>query len=161
MPQRSTPDNRPPTSAELDALRYVPLLASFFKRARTDMPDRMRRIFERHQLTNRHGAILTQLITPEQFGVGDLARRLGVSLSTASELVGDLDRAGLVDRAEDPGNRRRTLVTLPAKHRPMIESYVAVRAAPLLRAMEELSESERAGFTAGLRAWATHAGEHT
>ena len=55
---------------------------------------------------------------------------------------------------EDPDNRRRTLLSLADGYRPSVESMVAARAAPLRRAMERLPERDRAGFAAGLRAWA-------
>ncbi|GIE97683.1 hypothetical protein Ari01nite_51480 [Paractinoplanes rishiriensis] len=119
------------------------------------MPPDLREAFGRHRLTARHGAVLGQLaVADENTGVGDLARAMGVSLSTASELVGDLSRAGIVERREDPGNRRRTLVRLADAYRPSVEQLVAGRAAPLLRVLDGLSERDRQGFAAGLRAWA-------
>jgi DNA-binding MarR family transcriptional regulator len=93
-------------------------------------------------------------VAQQSITVTDLARRLGLSLSTVSELVGDLSRAGLVERQEDPANRRRTLVSLTERHRPTFEAFVAARAAPLLRVLENLSPRDRKGFSAGLSAWA-------
>ncbi|EIV94819.1 MarR family winged helix-turn-helix transcriptional regulator [Frankia sp. QA3] len=142
-----------PTAQELDVLKHVPLLAAYFQRARTEMPPELRGIFDAHGLTARHGAVLTQLLTGKPASVTELAARLGVSLSTASQLVGNLSDAGVVERREDPSNRRRTLVSLREQHRPAVESFVATRSAPLLRAMAGLSARDRAGFVAGLAAW--------
>lgn len=44
--------------------------------------------------------------------VGQVARQLGVGEPTASHLVDRLSRAGLVQRTEDPADRRRAVVRL-------------------------------------------------
>lgn len=142
----------PPEAVEI--LASVPLLAAFFRRENVEMPDELRAVFDTHRLTARHGAVLGQLAVAESMGVTELSRVMGVSLSTASELVGDLSRAGIVERREDPANRRRTLVRLAEQHRASVEQLVASRAAPLLRVLERLTDRDRQGFAAGLRAWA-------
>ncbi|KAA2264099.1 MarR family transcriptional regulator [Solihabitans fulvus] len=118
------------------------------------MPEELTGIFQSHRLTARHGAVLPQLVVDAGLSVGELAERMGLSLSTTSELVGDLSRAGLVERREDPANRRRTLVSLAESQRGVVEGFVAVRAAPLIRVLADLSPRDRAGFVAGLTAWA-------
>src|SRR5699024_1629575 len=102
----------------------------------------------------RHGAVLTQLAHGQELTVGRLSERLDVGISTVSELVGDLSRAGLVERRNDPGNRRRVLVSLPAEHQDLMHEFMARRAEPLLRALDALSPDELQGFAAGLKAWA-------
>jgi DNA-binding MarR family transcriptional regulator len=136
------------------AIGFVPLVEAYFRRAYGDMPEELVAIFRPHRLTARHGAVLPQLVAETAISVTDLAGRMGLSLSTTSELVGELSRAGLVDRREDPDNRRRTLVSLAERHRDAVERFVAARAAPLLRVLESLSPADRAGFVAGLSAWA-------
>jgi DNA-binding MarR family transcriptional regulator len=118
------------------------------------MPDELAMLFAAHGLTARHGAVLAQLSAGRSISVTDLARRLNVSLSTASELVGELSRAGLVERQEDPGNRRRTLVDLAEAHRDVVRSFVAQRAVPLLKVLDGLAPRDREGFARGLAAWA-------
>ncbi|NUO34398.1 MAG: MarR family transcriptional regulator [Dermatophilaceae bacterium] len=118
------------------------------------MPDELREIFRGHRLTARHGAVVPQLTVEASLSVSDLADRMGMSLTTASELLSDLSRAGLVERREDPADRRRTLVSLAPRHRAMVEAFVAQRAAPLLRVLDGLSPADRQGFVAGLTAWA-------
>jgi DNA-binding MarR family transcriptional regulator len=125
----------------------------YFQRARAEMPPELRETIDAHGLTARHGAVLPQLIIERQLSVTDLAARLGLSLSTTSELVSHLGAAGLVERRQDPANRRRTLVSLRDEYRPAVESFIAARSAPLLRAVATLSERDRAGFVAGLAAW--------
>ena len=137
-----------------EILASVPLLAAYFRRVNVELPDELVTIFNAHRLTARHGAVLSQLAVTENVGVTQLARVIGVSLSTASELIGDLGRAGIVERREDPADRRRTLVRLSQQHRASVEQLVASRAAPLVRVLENLSDRDRQGFAAGLRAWA-------
>ncbi|MFG2284953.1 MarR family winged helix-turn-helix transcriptional regulator [Streptomyces sp. NPDC048595] len=146
---------RKPTPDELRITGLVPLLEPFFRGSvvRDLMPAPLREAMAAHGLTPRHGAVLPQLLAGEPLTVGEIARRLHVSLPTASELVGALSRAGIVERGEDPANRRRILVSLSEDFRPPLETFVARRTEPLLRALDGLSPGERAGFLAGLTAW--------
>lgn len=132
----------------------MPLLEAYFRWANVQMPEALRAIFEAHRLTARHGGVLAQLTVEQSIGVGELARRLGVSLPTASGLVADLVRAGLVERHEDPANHRRILVSLNVGHRCEVQELVASRAAPLLRVLDSLAPRDQEGFAAGLAAWA-------
>ncbi|MDT0300671.1 MarR family winged helix-turn-helix transcriptional regulator [Streptomonospora wellingtoniae] len=135
-------------------LRFVPLLESYYRRAHDEMPEELQRTFRRHRLTGRHGGVLVQLVHGRELTVTELAERLGVRLSTASELVGDLASVALVVRRPDPGDRRRVLVALGPDYQEPMERFMAARAAPLLRVLERLSPSEQQGFAAGLEAWA-------
>ncbi|WP_344117064.1 MarR family winged helix-turn-helix transcriptional regulator [Streptomyces blastmyceticus] len=146
--------HRLPTPEETQAIGLVPLLAPYIRQAPAEMPDELRTVFDTHSLTARHGAVLPQLLAEQPLAVSELARRLRLSLSTTSELVGALDRAGLVERREDPTNRRRTLVAIADDRLPVVEAFIATRSQPLLRALDSLSPRDRAGFIAGLNAWA-------
>jgi DNA-binding MarR family transcriptional regulator len=151
---RNPPGPQLPAPEVAEILASVPLLAAYFRRVSVEMPDDLVALFNAHGLTARHGAVLSQLAVTENLGVTQLARVIGVSLSTASELIGDLSRAGIVERREDPTDRRRTLVQLAQRHRASVEQLVASRAAPLIHVLEGLSDRDRQGFAAGLRAWA-------
>ena len=72
-------------------------------------------------------------ITGEEISVGDLARRAGVSGAAASQLLSGLVDAGLVERGEVVGDRRRQALALSAAGEAALEE-----AGGLLRA--ELSE---------------------
>lgn len=143
-----------PNRVLVTELGVIPQLEVYFRRIKVDMPDDVAAVFAEHGLTARHGGVLGQLAVAQALGVSELAGRMAVSLPTASELAGDLRRAGLVVSEEDPDNRRRTLLSLADDYRSSVESLVTARAAPLQRAMERLSEQDREGFAAGLRAWA-------
>jgi DNA-binding MarR family transcriptional regulator len=138
-----------------EVLGFVPLLEVYFRRClQAEMPAQLQELFGQHRLTGRHGGVLAQLSAGQPISVTELARRMGVSLSTASELVGDLARAGLVERRQDPTNRRRTLAGLAEPHRAAVQAFVAQRAGPLLQVLEVLSPRDRQGFARGLSAWA-------
>ena len=146
---------RVPTRDEItEIIGFLPLISAFFSRARADMPAAHEESFIGSGLTARHGAVCVQLVPEPALSVGEVAARMGLALSTVSELVGDLDRAGWIDRGPDPSNRRRTLVSLRPERREHMEIFVARRAEPLLSAMSTLTPTERDGFAAGLRAWA-------
>ena len=84
-------------------------------------------------------------------GVGELAGRLGVGLTAASQMVGDLDRVGLVERRQDEADRRRTIVGIAAAARSEVARWVETRELPMRRTLEELSPAERMAFLKGLR----------
>jgi DNA-binding MarR family transcriptional regulator len=130
------------------------MLAPHFRKVFADMPARMRSAFEDNGLSNRHGAVLAAVLAAEPIGMGELASLLGIGLTNASQLAGDLDRAGWIHRRRAPDNQRRTLLSLPEEKRSEVAEFVAHRSAPLVRAMTRLSADERAGFMAGLQAWA-------
>src|SRR5687768_5641810 len=85
----------------------------------------------------------TLLLVAEHTGtlsVKDVADRLGISLPTASRAVDSLVRRGLVERAEDPADRRQKQVRTSRKGDRLMERLVAAR----IRSFEALLE----GFTA-------------
>jgi len=66
-------------------------------------------------LSPRHVAALEQLLDGP-VTVGELAARLGLTLTTVSGVLADLDRAGFIERHPDPADRRRTIVqVIPAQ----------------------------------------------
>jgi DNA-binding MarR family transcriptional regulator len=99
----------------------------------------------------RHVPVMVRLATEGPMSVGELAESLGLSLPSASLLVGDLSRQGLVERREDERDRRRTIVTVAdAYHDDMVAAYT-VRSAPVRRALARLSAAERAVLIKGFR----------
>src|SRR3981081_1713134 len=73
-------------------------------------PMPMRDAMERASLGKRHAPALLAVAAAEPISVSELAKRLGLLLSTTSTLVGELSRAQLLERAEDERDRRRTIV---------------------------------------------------
>lgn len=119
--------------------------------AEASLPERLRRALGEDSLGRRHLPALVTLALDGPATVGELAQRVGLSPATASLLVGELDRAGFVERHEDASDRRRTIVSLRAEDAREIEAWASERSAPLRRALERLDPEARAGFMAGWR----------
>jgi DNA-binding MarR family transcriptional regulator len=71
--------------------------------------------------------ILMNLYYRHTCGVSDISDRMEISAAAASQLVEKLVQAGLLERAEDPSDRRAKLLTLSDKGRALIESGNAKR----------------------------------
>jgi DNA-binding MarR family transcriptional regulator len=97
------------------------------------------------ELGPRHVAVLEQL-RDGPLVVGDLAGRLGLTLSTVSGLLADLDHAGLIDRTPDKADRRRTIVAISPGNKEVVEQWLDGAAAPLARVLDQLSKDERKAF---------------
>jgi DNA-binding MarR family transcriptional regulator len=98
----------------------------------------------------RHVAALLQIGPSGPVGMSELAERMQVSLATMSQVVTDLEEWGLVDRASDPSDRRRTLVSVAPEHRDNIRAIQEQRLRPLARALRRLEPDERAALIRGL-----------
>ncbi|MRH86053.1 helix-turn-helix domain-containing protein [Nocardia sp. SYP-A9097] len=154
-PQPASGQAQPVSAEELRQLQaVVPMISSHFKRAKSDMSPTLRDAFESDGLGPRHGAALAYALSAGPIGVGELARQLGIGMTNASQLTGDLARAGWLRRDSDPADHRRTLLSVPDERRDEVTEFIARRSDRLLRAMTRLTPEQRAGFIAGLNAWA-------
>jgi DNA-binding MarR family transcriptional regulator len=105
----------------------------------------------RESLGPRHMPAMLAVAAAGPLSVSELARRLGLGLSTTSAIVGQLSRAGLLERAEDDADRRRTIVRLNDKDREVIGAWAEQAIAPLRGTLERLSPKARANFIEGWR----------
>lgn len=105
-----------------------------------------------HPLGRRHVAVLAHVATEGPTAVSGLAAALGLSLPAASTLTRELEDARLVERREDPADRRRTVVAVDPSTGRAVADWLQARDAPLERALASLDERERAAFLKGLRA---------
>ena len=103
-------------------------------------------------LGRRHVALLAQIGTEGERSVGELARELDLSLPAASKLTRELEDHGLVERREDPEDRRRTVVTLNPETAKRVRTWLERRSKPLEQALATLDPKEREAFLKGLRA---------
>jgi DNA-binding MarR family transcriptional regulator len=94
----------------------------------------------------RHGAALSLLRERGPMSVGRMASELGLTLATVSGIITDAERAGFVERAPDPDDRRRTIVSLVPTQRAAVSSWIDGASAPMQRALDRLSPDERASF---------------
>ena len=65
-------------------------------------------------LGRRHVALLAHIATEGEQTPSQLATALGLSLPAVSKLTGELEDHRLIERSEDPADRRRTVVRLHA-----------------------------------------------
>ncbi|WBB64606.1 MarR family winged helix-turn-helix transcriptional regulator [Streptomyces sp. WMMC500] len=107
---------------------------------RMPIPDQLRDF----ALTPRHLSLLALLLYDGPATVKELAAGLQVASTTVSLMVGDLNRQGILQRREDEGDRRRTIVSIDEEHRAAIESWLAAGADAWRTALEPLTPAERA-----------------
>jgi MarR family transcriptional regulator for hemolysin len=60
-------------------------------------------------------------------GVSDISDHMEISAAAASQLVEKLFQSGLLERAEDPSDRRAKLLTLSDKGHSLIEAGIEAR----------------------------------
>ncbi len=89
-----------------------------------------------------------------QTTVGELARALGIGQPASSTLVERLVQVGLVQRGEDPSDRRRALVRLTRRGEELVEQLEQAGRDWWQRWLRQLSEEDLAALTQGLRALA-------
>ncbi|MCM8748063.1 MarR family transcriptional regulator [Thermomicrobiaceae bacterium CFH 74404] len=106
------------------------------------------------ELTTAQLRMLFTLATAQPATVGELAERLDISGPTASHLVDRLVQAGLVSRAEDPADRRRTLVRLTAAGDDLTRRLRQGNREALLPLLERLALEDLESLDRGLAALA-------
>ena len=84
--------------------------------------------------------------------IGHIALRLGVGQPTASHLVERLVQADLVERAEDPANRRRTIARLSSSGEELIGQLRGTRGEQLFVWLGELDATDLHALRQGLQA---------
>jgi DNA-binding MarR family transcriptional regulator len=85
-----------------------------------------------------------------------LAARLGIDRTVMTYLLDDLVKAGLVERQQDPGDRRARLVVATDQGRTVLAELETRFAHAERHILAGLSEQEQAAFRALLRTLATH-----
>lgn len=60
----------------------------------------------------REAAVLRAIDNPQPLAQGEIARRMGIDRTTMVALIDDLEERGLVQRRQDPEDRRRNVVEL-------------------------------------------------
>lgn len=93
---------------------------------------------------------LAVLIHEQPVTVGALADRLGLGMSGGSHLVDRLVQERLVERSEDPDNRRRTLLRLTPDAEALVRRLRQGRAEQLRRYLRRMAEEDLAALQRGL-----------
>ncbi len=153
MAVRSTPKSEPGPSVEDDLAELTSLLPVTLHDLKSAVPAPMpmRDAMERASLGKRHASALLAVAAVEPIGVSELAKRLGLLLSSTSTIVGELSRAGLLERTEDDHDRRRTILRVHDDYRDAMEGWLEVALAPVHNTLARLSPRARAHFMEGWR----------
>jgi DNA-binding MarR family transcriptional regulator len=141
-----------PTVRE-DLAEFTSLIAHTMRDLKTvgPPPVEIGEAVEAASLGKRHMPALLAVAAVEPVGVSELAKRLGLLLSSTSTIVGELSRAGLLERAEDDDDRRRTIVRLHEDYRDAMVAWLEVAVAPVRTTLERLSPQARGHFMEGWR----------
>jgi DNA-binding MarR family transcriptional regulator len=107
-------------------------------------------LLEEHALTLSTVKVLHALDEHADVSVKALAEYLGLSLPGASRALDGLLKRGIVDRREDPHDRRMKRVQLTAAGRELLDEINAARLAGLREFAGELTDDERASLAAAL-----------
>ena len=111
-----------PMAAEMELVRELLGVAlAVRKRVRHGLIERG------HDLHPSHAAVIPNL-PPEGLRLTELAERLRVSVQRAGQLVQELERAGYVERDDDPHDRRARRVLYSARGRRMMQDVAEVNA---------------------------------
>ncbi len=92
---------------------------------------------------------LLRLAGEDYLTMGELARRLGVSLASATQIVDRLADLGLAERQRPDWDRRVVLVRLTEQARPTIRANTDHRIAEIAEVFDQLTADEARGFAKG------------
>src|SRR4051812_49203336 len=112
----------------LEAAKQASTLQLLFKAARLVDEESVRRVAAVEgapRLRRSHTALLPH-IDVEGTRISELARRLGVSKQAVSELIDDLEAAGVVKRSTDPDDARARRVAFTPRGRQGLLDGLAV-----------------------------------
>jgi DNA-binding MarR family transcriptional regulator len=88
--------------------------------------------------------ILMQLHYRKDCGVSDISERFDITNAAASQLVDKLVQGGLIQRAEDPNDRRARLLNLTDKGKQFIQKGIEERYRWVDQLAAKLTPEERA-----------------
>jgi DNA-binding MarR family transcriptional regulator len=101
-------------------------------------------------LTAPQVSAMACLVTKGALTLTELSRTLGMNHSTASGIVDRLQSRGLVRRTPDPGDRRRTRISVTDKVTRYVHELERGPSGRLAAALENASPAERRAILKGL-----------
>lgn len=101
-------------------------------------------------VTMQQAKILHLVGVEPGIGVTGLAAHLGVSLSTVSGAVERLVELGLIERQEDPTDRRHVGITLSAAGRDVVDRFRDINARTFAQLLRRLDDAELRGLRVGI-----------
>ncbi len=88
-------------------------------------------------------SILMQLFYRGNCGISEISERFEISSAAASQHVDNLFQAGLIERTEDPRDRRAKQIQLSPKGKALLESGMSERYRWMDRLVETLEDRDR------------------
>ena len=125
------------------------LMESFFMRSMRDWT----RYVKGTGLSIPQFGLMMRLFHGGSCGVHDVGEHFAITSAAASQLVEKLVQAGLVERAEDPDDRRARRLTLTEKGRSLVTESVEERYRWLRQLVDGLSPQERRALQKSLPAF--------
>jgi DNA-binding MarR family transcriptional regulator len=145
-----TPDERPPGDGPLPALadRFGYLL----KHAQLRLAELTGSALAPLRISGRECAVLIAIDDRTPQSQQEVARRMGVDRTTMVALVDDLENKGLVERRQDPDDRRKNVVVLTTLGRTTLRRATAATGDAERRFLGSLSDDESAALKKALQA---------
>ncbi|WP_042406180.1 MarR family winged helix-turn-helix transcriptional regulator [Streptacidiphilus carbonis] len=103
--------------------------------------------------------MLVVLDTGGPVNLSGLAEQLAVNPSTALRMVDRLSAAGMVERTQDPGDRRLVVLAATAAGRQVVRQVTERRQAEITRIVSAMAVDHRGAMIEALEAFARAAGE--
>ena len=103
--------------------------------------------------------VLVMVASRGPLNLAAVARGLGVHSSNATRACDRLVAAGLLDRRDDPADRRNLLLDLTEAGRQLVDRVMDHRRAAVVEALSRMPILERAALVPVLRSFAAAAGE--
>jgi DNA-binding MarR family transcriptional regulator len=105
--------------------------------------------------------VLMMMATRGPLNLGAVAAGLDVSAPNASRICDRLLKAGLIDRGEDPKDRRNITLTLTTDGRALINRVIRHRRTAIKRLLAGMTAGDREQLADALESFAAAAGEPT
>jgi DNA-binding MarR family transcriptional regulator len=128
----------------------------------TDLAHRLRPVVSRlyylvrretpQVLTLTQGSVLAELVGGGPSRMSRLARLEGVRMPSMTDVVGRLERLGMVSRRPDPDDGRAVLVEATGEGRRFYAEMLAAREEQLRERLLDLDDADRAAIDAALPA---------
>jgi DNA-binding MarR family transcriptional regulator len=141
----------PPTRDQVDAvMRAARVLVGVTARSFAAIEDRV---------TLPQLRIMVMIASRGPLNLGSIAASLEVHPSNASRACDRLVAAGLLDRRNDPADRRNLLLRLTEAGTQLVDEVTAQRRQAIQDTLEKMPARQRRGLVAALGAFADAAGE--
>lgn len=122
------------------------LVGLFMTRSMRDME----RCSRQHGFAPVHFRVLMHLHYRQPFNISDISDHLGITPAAASQLVQRLVEPGLIDRVEDPNDRRIKRISLTEAGESLVQEVIALRRQWMETVAAEFDPAERARMVEAL-----------